>query len=208
MRAHTRFTLRTPPLAMRRVQSLFGLAVLFFTLTIPAAAQQSRPVGAASSVRASPHTAPPEDTSEAVAGRKNPNRAVLYSVGGTVFLAPVFGVGLIVGPAFGHFYADNVDRARNGIMLRGGAAVAPVVLGALATAGSDEPGSAYAGLGVFLVSGILAAAVIVGSAIYDIVTADDAARAHNRSHDRQLRVTPTVGGSHGDQVGLSVTLQL
>jgi len=191
---------------MSRVQPLFGFVVLSFALALPAPAQQSSPAGLESGGQTSAHVDPPEDTSESVVDRKNPNRAVLYSAGGTVLLAPVFGVGLIVGPAFGHFYADNADRAWNGIALRGGAAAAPVVLGALATAGSDEPGSAYAGLGVFLVSGIFAAAVIAGSAIYDIVTADDAARAYNRSRGLQTQVAPTVGGPQAGQVGLSVKI--
>ena len=52
------------------------------------------------------------------ADRKSPGWALARSLGGTVLLAPVFGVGLIVGPSFGHFYADNNVQAGIGIGVR------------------------------------------------------------------------------------------
>lgn len=190
---------------MSRFVSLL-FVVLLAGVGAPVQAQQPAP-GSEGPPRDSTLGAPTSETAPAGSARKDPGRATLYSVGGTLLLAPVFGAGLIVGPAFGHFYADNSGQAWNGIAIRGGAAATPVVLGALATAGSDEPGAAYAGMGVFLVSGALAVLVIAGSAIYDVVTADDAARAYNRSQNVRTRVTPTVGGPQGEQVGLSVTLQ-
>ncbi len=100
----------------------FAVAVL---LAAPAHSQR----------RAVPDTsrAPAPHASEAHGAepqRKDPRRAVWYSVGGTVLGAPLFGAGLLLGPAAGHFYADNNRRAWVGIGIRtGGVRVAPTIGG-------------------------------------------------------------------------------
>ncbi len=173
----------------------FAIAVL---LAAPAHSQR----------RAVPDTsrAPAPHASEAHGAepqRKDPRRAVWYSVGGTVLGAPLFGAGLLLGPAAGHFYADNNRRAWVGIGIRTGGALLPI----LATAGR----SGYAGLGVFLVTAPIGGAVILVSAIYDIVTADNAARQYNRARGLRVsdvRVAPTIGGTQGNQVGLTVEVGL
>lgn len=70
---------------------LLAFALLLGASMSPAYAQQ--PV---SSARDSPSA---QDTTETGGSRKDPARAVLRSVGGTVLLTPVFGAGLIVGPS-------------------------------------------------------------------------------------------------------------
>ncbi|WP_263784415.1 hypothetical protein [Salinibacter grassmerensis] len=126
-----------------------------------------------------------------------------YSVGGTVLGAPIFGAGLLLGPAAGHFYAENNRRAWVGIGVRTGGALLPV----LATVGR----SGYEGLGIFLVAAPIGGAVVLISAIYDIVIADNAARRYNRAHGvdiSDIRITPTAGGPRGNQIGLTVEVEL
>lgn len=135
------------------------------------------------------------DTTRAAgsAERKSPGRALGYSLGGTVLLAPAFGAGLLIGPSFGHFYAGNGKQAMSGILIRGGgAAVGLRGWGMLL----ENPESAFTLMTIGL-------AIIVGSAIYDIATAGEAARQYNEVHGLTAQVTPTVG-PRGEQVGLSL----
>jgi hypothetical protein len=187
------------PAEAGRHRKAYLAAFAFAVLLAAPAHSQSRP--APDTSRASAPHAPEAPGAEPQ--RKDPKRAVWYSVGGTVLGAPLFGAGLLLGPAAGHFYADNNRRAWVGIGIRTGGALLPI----LATAGR----SGYAGLGAFLVTAPIGGAVILVSAIYDIVVADNAARQHNRAHGLRVsdvRVVPTAGGPMGNQVGLTVEVGL
>jgi len=152
--------------------------------------------------------------------RKSPARALTYSLGSTVLLAP-FGVGLIAGPSVGHFYGGNSGQAWTGIGIRSGAFLTAgtgytLILSATVPAVPEEPGETtdpgdFRRLGewaeptgtVLLVAGIT---VLLGSAVYDIATVRDAVRDYNQNRTVQARVTPAVG-LQGEQIGLSIQLQ-
>ncbi len=140
---------------------------------------------------------------------KSPGRATALSLGGTLLLAPAFGTGLFIGPAFGHFYAENYSRAWQGIALRGGAALAALAAAESAGSGGGGPDGDFDGLGAGLAWLAAGAGVVIGSGIYDIATAGDAAREHNREHRlKSAWIVPTVGGPQGEQIGLSVRIEL
>lgn len=186
---------------------LLLLAFLFVSAPLPGLAQEAAPT--AQRVAFQRSTSP--DTTAADLRLKDPGRAVWYSAGATVLLAPAFGAGIIVGPAAGHFYAGNSGRAWKGIGVRVGTAAAPLLLaGATTLGGNDGAAEGFQGLGVFLLSGAVAVGVIAYSAIRDIATADDSARKYNRTHgptSANLRVAPTIGGPQGEQVGLTMQVQ-
>jgi hypothetical protein len=149
--------------------------------------------------------------------RKSPLGAVLRSLGGTLVPAAagigllmlqgerpvadwsggvVLASGLIVGPAMGHFYAENDEQAWRGIAVRGGAGVGFGLTAVLFAAsldgnyfGADDEGSEIAGVAAIVT--LLASGIALGvRTLYDIIEADDAARAYN------------------DEVGLSVRPQV
>lgn len=158
-------------------------------------------MGLASPIQAQNPTA--TDTSGTETVRKDPGRAVSWSVGGTLLLTPAFGAGLIVGPAFGHFYADNNVQAWRGIGTRAGALTMPLLGFAMATGEEDMD----EGITVLSVMTGIGLAGILASGIYDIATADNAARRYNQIHGFQatdVQVSPTIGGPQGEQVGLSL----
>ena len=150
--------------------------------------------------------------------RKSPGWALTYSLGSTVLLAPLFGTGLVAGPAAGHFYAGNGGQAWTGIAIRSGAYLTAGIGGVLVwgsiqpTFSGDGPpydpkpplGEGAGTAGIVLVSAGVAA--LLGSATYDIVTTWGAAKSHNQTHAVQAQVAPAVG-PRGGQVGLSVRLQ-
>ena len=198
-RAHAR-------LPMYRLWPLL-LAFLFVSAPMPSLAQKAAPTAQRAAFQ--PPTG--QDIAAANLRLKDPGRAVWYSAGATVLLAPAFGAGIIVGPAAGHFYAGNSERAWKGIGTRAGAAAAPILLAEAATlGGNDGAAEGFQGLGVFLLSGAVAVGVIGYSAIRDIATADDSAREYNRAHgptSANLRVAPTIGGPQGEQVGLTMQVE-
>lgn len=122
---------------------------------------------------------------------------MLYSAGGTALLTPVAGLGLVVGPAFGHFYAGAPGQAWMGIAIRTGAAGAAGIGGVLAL------GAPQLGWGLLTVG----ATVVIGSALYDIATAWHSARDYNEAHGLNARITPSVG-PEGKQVGLTLHVSL
>jgi hypothetical protein len=137
--------------------------------------------------------------------------ALARSLGGTVLLAPVFGVGLIVGPALGHIYAHNTLQAGIGIGLRavaGGVAVVGLagtvlveideVFFAGDSDGIDGPRARrMAGIG---------GGIVLASALVDIVMAPIAAKNYNEARGLMAQVTPAVGPGPG-QVGLAVQVR-
>lgn len=191
------------------------LAGLVCSLVPPADARPVSPIA-----QDEPATDPaalfvPADTTDRSASgidHKSSSRAVLYSLGGTVLLAPVFGVGLIVGPSFGHFYADNTGQAWTGIGLRSGGVLFPIVATAITT-GGDADG--YEGLETFALTGLVGLIGILTSAVYDIVTADNAAQEYNRDRRLSARLGPTVvtlnvdrgSPSLGQHVGVALSVQ-
>ncbi len=124
--------------------------------------------------------------------------------GGTLLLAPAYGAGLFVGPAFGHFYAENHSQAWVGIGIRTGTALVAI---SAAESAQNQQGVSEAPNFDGLEWLLIGAAAVLGSGIYDTATAGTAAREYNRTHGLRARVTPTAGGPRGEQVGLSVTLQ-
>ncbi|MCS3940403.1 hypothetical protein GGP84_003055 [Salinibacter ruber] len=126
------------------------------------------------------------------------------SLGGTLLLAPDYGAGLFVGPAFGHFYAENHSQAWVGIGIRTGTALVAI---SAAESAQNQQGVSEAPTFDGLEWLLIGAAAVLGSGIYDTATAGTAAREYNRTHGLRARVTPTAGGPRGEQVGLSVTLQ-
>lgn len=170
----------------------------------------SRPSRSEGALRKDPVATPADSTAPA---RKSPGWALAYSLGGTVLLTPLFGTGLIAGPAVGHFYAGNTRQAWTGIAVRSGAALTfgtGVLLVAKSTpkpviGAEDPPLGDWAGnVGVGLMG--VGIGVGLGSLIYDIATAPGSAVEHNRRRGVQARVMPAVG-PRGKQVGLSVRLQ-
>ncbi len=148
-----------------------------------------------------PHR-PPQKA--AATSPKRPGRAVALSLGGTLLLAPAYGAGLFVGPAFGHFYAENHSQAWVGIGIRTGTALVAI---SAAESAQNQQGVSEAPTFDGLEWLLIGAAAVLGSGIYDTATAGTAAREYNRTHGLRARVTPTAGGPRGEQVGLSVTLQ-
>ncbi|WP_251954460.1 hypothetical protein [Salinibacter ruber] len=148
-----------------------------------------------------PHR-PPQKA--AATSPKRPGRAVALSLGGTLLLAPAYGAGLFVGPAFGHFYAENHSQAWVGIGIRTGTALVAI---SAAESAQNQQGVSEAPNFDGLEWLLIGAAAVLGSGIYDTATAGTAAREYNRTHGLWARVTPTAGGPRGEQVGLSVTLQ-
>ena len=74
-----------------------------------------------------PETHRPKPSQKAAAtSPKRPGRAVALSLGGTLLLAPAYGAGLFVGPALGHFYAENHSQAWVGIGIRTGTALVAI----------------------------------------------------------------------------------
>jgi hypothetical protein len=144
--------------------------------------------------------------------RKSPNRAQLYSLGGTVVPtvvgakagdaelgATLVFLGLGLGPSLGHLYADNTDQALVGIGIRvGGGALG--ALGAAAALNSILDEDSGGGAGSLLLIGGL---TVLMSGGYDIYTAGDAAREYNEAHGLSVQAAPTVG-PRGEQVGLAL----
>lgn len=126
------------------------------------------------------------------ADRKSPGRALLYSLGGTVVLTPISGLGLLIGPSFGHYYAENPVRARLGIGIRSG-----IIGGGALLALSTE---SLVPLGI----GSLA---FIGHVIYDVITAPLSAKEYNEQLGANLSVAPTSNPQSG-QGGLSLQVQL
>lgn len=152
-----------------------------------------------SQIPPTPDTSSVADPREAEYQRKDPRQAVRYSVWGTVLGTPIFG------PAAGHFYADNHRQAWVGIGTRTGGALLPFL--GLETADRLESG----GLGVLLTTALAGGATILISAIHDITTADDAVRKQTwarRPGVSDVRVAPTAGGPGGEQIGLTVKVEL
>lgn len=145
-------------------------------------------------------------------GRKSPKRALFYSLGATVLptaagmnvgdagagvVLVLLGAGL--GPSIGHLYAGNNDQALVGIGLRvGGGALGTLGFASALNAsleGQDAGGSGA----LFLVGGL----TVLISGVYDIFTADNAAREYNEAHGLNAQMTPTVG-PRGEQAGLAL----
>jgi hypothetical protein len=152
------------------------------------------------------------DTTDQVE-RKSPGRALLYSLGGTVILAPVLGIGLVVGPAFGHYYANNRLQASIGTGIRGLSA-GVVLVGTFAAAGQvytdpDIGSGSEDGEVVDQTYARIAAAglgVLIASALVDIVMAPFAAQDYNQDHGLEASVRPTAGPG-ADQVGVALQVQ-
>ena len=146
--------------------------------------------------------------------RKSPGRALLYSLGGTVVLAPVLGTGLIVGPAFGHYYANNRLQASIGAGIRGLSAGA-VLIGLFGTTTeaftdpdfySDSENMEDPGNSTSAKIGAVGLRVLLASALVDIVMAPFAAQDFNEARGITARVGPAVGPG-AEQVGLALKVQ-
>jgi len=134
------------------------------------------------------------DTTQAdsLAQRKSPGWALAYSLGGTVLLAPIFGVGLIVGPSFGHYYANNRFQANLGIGIR-------TLSGGLVLVG-------VVGSALDAVDTVFGAGILMGSALVDVVMAPFAAHDFNEAHRVTARVEPVLEPG-SEQVGLALRVR-
>jgi len=204
-------TRSTAPRAQKRPSSS---TEVFLHLVVPAVAFALAPDSASAQ---STRLAAPSDS--VVVDQKSPDRALAYSLGGTILLAPLFGTGLVAGPAVGHFYVGNSGQAWTGIGIRSGAFLS-AGLGMGLIWGSTRPtgfpsdsdgeydpappfGDRARTAGVVLLSAGIAA--LLGSATYDIATVRGATKEQNRSRAVQAQVAPAVGPR--EQVGLSVRIQ-
>jgi len=131
----------------------------------------------------------PYDPDEALAQSLGYSLAVT-GVGGLLLLAKptfgatVLGLGLVITPSLGHFYADNWVQGALTASARLITATAAVVclIGAAFPAKIDsdaDPDAWTRERKVFLSVGLVAAAATVGLAAFDIATAPDAARRAN-----------------------------
>jgi hypothetical protein len=120
--------------------------------------------------------------------------------------------GLVGGPAAGHFYADRPRRARVGLWIRGGAT--GVGIGAATIILLDTSFDFFA-LGAPRLSrtgriaeDVLNGAllVVVGSALFDGVTAPLSARRHNADPTLRVRVVPHLSPTLA-RTGLSLTVR-
>jgi hypothetical protein len=124
---------------------------------------------------------------DSLADRKSLGWALARSLGGTVLLAPVFGIGLIVGPALGHIVAHNTLQAGIGIGLRavaGGVAVvglAGTVLVEIDEVFFDGDSDGIDGPRARRMAGI-GGGIVLASAPVDIVMAPIAAQDYNEAH--------------------------
>lgn len=143
--------------------------------------------------------------------RKSPGRALGYSLGGTVILAPVFGVGLVIGPSFGHYYAENRFQANLGIGIRvlsGGAVVVGAAGNALAATGQIfGGGNDNVDADTFGLIGGIGAGILVVSAVVDIVMAPFAAQDFNKARVQDVSVRPT-SSPELNQLGLAIQVRL
>lgn len=189
----------TSPVAPVHYLRIVFVAILVSSLCgMPAIAQLSPSAHTISNARAQRVAATRDDHSQSRIDQKSPARATVYSTAGTLLLTPVFGSGLVVGPSFGHFYANNTRQAVTGIGFRAAGATAFIV-GLEDAVGADASEGAEAITVVGLVT-------VVCSAVYDIGTADDAVRRYNERHRRQVRVVPAA--DRNGKVGLALRVQL
>ncbi len=160
---------------------------------LPTQAQQPVPADPDTTTVQSPERAGSPDE------RKSPGLAVFYSAGGTLLLTPLL-IGPVVGPSFGHFYADNNTRAWRGIGLR---------FAELGLAGIF--GLIYLGPPNMETWALTATRVsfygMFVHALYDIVTAWHATKDYNESIGARAQLTPTVG-PQGKQIGLTLRISL
>jgi len=193
-------TVQTPPLAVRAVEQ------------IPVPDEIVRPGRITPSLRR-------YDGSRPGVTRKSPVAAGLFSTGATVLpfggglamvltddsatdegatatgLALMAG-GVVVGPAIGHLYAENGDRAVNGMLARGMMILVTVYVSAVNPA----------------LGGIIAFPLMIGtlgSLFSDLASAADAARVSNARHGLDARegmaIAPRVDPINR-QVGLALRL--
>jgi hypothetical protein len=138
-------------------------------------------------------------------GYKSPKRAFLYSFLGTV--VPVGGAliagqqsnsgsapgiigigGAVIGPSFGHFYAQRPGRAWLGIGVRA-AAVGGLVLAISSALQGEDSGSTD-------LLAVLSFATGTGMAAYDIAKAPGSAKSHNAELQAvRMTVSPTLLGA-------------
>lgn len=140
-----------------------------------------------------PPIPPPLDSHEP----RSPRQAVLLSSLGTAAMfIPIVNLAAIpAGPSLGHFYAGNERQAFVGIAIRG-TAMGTLVLGALGAAYNEKSAEN-------VVYGSVA--VILASSLYDVATAGESARDHNRRQGYTARALPTIGPD--GQVGLALVVR-
>ncbi len=126
---------------------------------------------------------------------KNPRSALLWSLAGTgaVFIPGVNVVALVVGPAAGHIYAENLPQVWITSSIRS--------LGILALVGAALSGFDGGTDEDVEQAIVVASALWIGASVFDIATAPAAARRYNRRHG-QTGLAP-IYGSDGTGVRLA-----
>ncbi len=185
----------------------------------PAVAQQRDSTGVDTTAR-EVHT-----QARAALGRASPNRALLYSLGGTVIPiagglgliaasqsnpptlprqlgAIMFLGGWVVGPSTGYFYADAPRRAWTGIGIR----TTGLLVSVLGQVWYHRRGPEERRDGASLL-GIACLVTVIGSAIYDISRVSLSVRRPTDARDLKAQVTPRIEW-RSKQVGLSLRLSL
>lgn len=166
---------------------------------------------AAQDIRASLDTTP----AAPAATLPNPSSATWMAVGFTVVPVAIdllvnssgnggglATLGLVVGPASGFWYGGVGGKAWKGLFIRTGGLLVAVIgaAGCVYSAALDSSGCT-SGENAFMIAG---AAIVVGSAIYDIATVGNKVREHNTQRVRAM-IVPLFTPSQR-RVGLAVVI--
>ena len=117
----------------------------------------------------------------------------------SIIAASLGGFGLIFGPGFGHCYAGNPGRMATGALIR----MAPA---GLVVAGTAFRSSYGVSPGVTAKGVVLAVAVILPSAIYDIATVGKSVDRYNREHSlTRIELKPTY---YAQERAIGLTLSI
>ncbi len=124
--------------------------------------------------------------------------------------------GLLVGPSFGHFYAQNHDQAWTGMAIRGGAAASGMLAlwaypfqeegGATPDRASSGNESAANAEGILSWVTVASAAVLFSRSVYDLLSTPQAVQEYNAQPDVRASLTPHVSPGR-KAAGLTVRVQ-
>lgn len=169
-------------------------------LSLVATAAHAQPTGAQASVDAQVPELKSERsaTAAAVAGTLAPiavlGAAAAMDEGDVqTSLAVIGSVGLLVAPSAGHWYSGKLMTKGMALRLGGiGVATTSLIAGRTLRLGEIVTDEDHNGNEVLIGGLVVGGGLVVAGIIYDIATADDAAREYNRKQARTLTVAPTM----------------